>query len=221
MHLAAWYGHRKVVDMLMRFGANACACDEDGRTALHLAAQNGHVAVVGQLLSAFRNVAQKDRYGHTPLRSAALSGHTNVVTLLFGGDGWREKCGDCTTTGLITSVDWSSFDNTFMQGSTDASDYRNSGEMTTTIPTERQEISWQGLDISESELHSCYDIDPNFMRDDFSARARRDDVETHFLGVGGFGVVFKVFRTSIDKIDEQARHRLSNKVIVSYSGAMD
>ena len=50
LHLAARYGHTRVIAQLLKAGAAVDAANNRGMTALHRAAAKGHVQAVGELL---------------------------------------------------------------------------------------------------------------------------------------------------------------------------
>ncbi|PKS09158.1 hypothetical protein jhhlp_003772 [Lomentospora prolificans] len=50
LHLAAQKGHKRVVDVLIRYKASLCAIDKNGQTALQIAARNGYAEIVEALL---------------------------------------------------------------------------------------------------------------------------------------------------------------------------
>jgi ankyrin repeat protein len=87
LHIAAFFGLRKILERLISKGANVKEADEGGTTALHLAAENGHDEIVLVLFKNGANIdARETKYGQTPLHLAALNGHKAVTeTLLQNG----------------------------------------------------------------------------------------------------------------------------------------
>jgi ankyrin repeat protein len=81
--LAAAYGHRNVVELLLNQGANISAADVMGQTPLHLAAEYGSADVAALLLEHGAGVDVRDKLGSTPLQWAAVEGHKNVASLLI------------------------------------------------------------------------------------------------------------------------------------------
>jgi hypothetical protein len=82
--LAAAYGHRKIVMLLLSRGAKANACDNHGMTPLMHAASGGHVEVVDELLFAGSlDVDQAAFCGYTALLFAACGGHALCVQRLI------------------------------------------------------------------------------------------------------------------------------------------
>ncbi|KAK6514396.1 hypothetical protein TWF506_008791 [Arthrobotrys conoides] len=83
MHLAAHFGLREPIQLLVREGAELDAEDEDGYTPLSRAAITGHTNVAEFLVGEGANLeAEGNIYGQTPLLLAAISGHAAVVELL-------------------------------------------------------------------------------------------------------------------------------------------
>ncbi|KAF5658278.1 ankyrin repeat domain-containing protein [Fusarium denticulatum] len=83
--IAAYYGHRVVVKLLLDKDAEIEAKDRRyGQTPLSWAAKNGHEAVVKLLLDKGAEIEAKDsEYGRTPLSLAAENEHEAVVKLLL------------------------------------------------------------------------------------------------------------------------------------------
>ena len=86
LYMAAKYGHKDVVILLLKRGAdiNKGKGNVYGRTPLHMAAFWGHKGVVRVLLEKGAEVDMKDTFGGTPLSDAAGNGHKQVVQLLSG-----------------------------------------------------------------------------------------------------------------------------------------
>jgi ankyrin repeat protein len=83
LHLAAESNHEKMVELLLRRGANPNAVSDGRWTALHNACQAGHVGVVKLLLAYGANVNAQLSNEVTALHWACLNGHTQVVELLL------------------------------------------------------------------------------------------------------------------------------------------
>ena len=84
LHMAAHYGHKDVVILLLKRGADINKRNAYGRTPLHLAACGGHKGIVRVLLEKGAEMDMKDTWGDTPLSNAANRGHKQVVQLLSG-----------------------------------------------------------------------------------------------------------------------------------------
>ena len=83
LHLAAEYGHYKVVAKLIEFRADFNATDNCGLTALHIAVTKGNIQVVTALMNANARVDIKNNEGDTALHIAVTKGNIQVVTDLL------------------------------------------------------------------------------------------------------------------------------------------
>ncbi|XP_039319036.1 ankyrin repeat domain-containing protein 54 isoform X3 [Saimiri boliviensis] len=70
---------------LLEDGADPCAADDKGRTALHFASCNGNDQIVKLLLDHGADPNQRDGLGNTPLHLAACTNHVPVITTLLRG----------------------------------------------------------------------------------------------------------------------------------------
>ncbi|XP_063010578.1 ankyrin repeat domain-containing protein 54 isoform X3 [Melospiza melodia melodia] len=70
---------------LLEDGADPCAADDKGRTALHFASCNGNDHIVQLLLDHGADPNQRDGLGNTPLHLAACTNHVPVITTLLRG----------------------------------------------------------------------------------------------------------------------------------------
>ncbi|XP_041337454.1 ankyrin repeat domain-containing protein 54 isoform X1 [Pyrgilauda ruficollis] len=73
------------VQQLLEDGADPCAADDKGRTALHFASCNGNDHIVQLLLDHGADPNQRDGLGNTPLHLAACTNHVPVITTLLRG----------------------------------------------------------------------------------------------------------------------------------------
>ena len=80
---AAHYGHERVVEMMLRRGAEISLQNSFGETALMYSAENGHERVVELLLQHGAEVSLRNSDGYTALMVAAGNGHERVVDLLM------------------------------------------------------------------------------------------------------------------------------------------
>ncbi|MDR0773696.1 MAG: ankyrin repeat domain-containing protein [Wolbachia pipientis] len=88
LHLAAKYGRKDMVEMLLNKEAKVDVVDNRGRTPLHLAAQyNEKKEIVEMLLNKGAKVDIADNRGRTPLHLAAANGHKEVVEVLLKAEG--------------------------------------------------------------------------------------------------------------------------------------
>ncbi|KAI5846366.1 ankyrin repeat-containing domain protein [Morchella snyderi] len=84
LHLAAYLGHKEIVELLLHSGAEVgTLATYDNKTELHLAAQMGHEGVVRLLLEKGADVDMADGGGWHPLFGAVMFGHEAMVALLL------------------------------------------------------------------------------------------------------------------------------------------
>ncbi|KAH8598551.1 hypothetical protein B0O99DRAFT_457043, partial [Bisporella sp. PMI_857] len=83
LHLAAYFGIKTTVKLLLEQEAEIEAKDNDGQTPLSLAAKFGNKATVKLLLEQSAEIETKDNNGRTPLSWAAGSGNEATVKLLL------------------------------------------------------------------------------------------------------------------------------------------
>ena len=76
--------HLRVVESLLRLGANVDNADQSGATPLWHAAEQGHLAVLNCLLAAGADKNRPDRTGTTPLHAAVNACRPGAVSLLLG-----------------------------------------------------------------------------------------------------------------------------------------
>ncbi len=81
MHRAIKRGDLVTVAWAISVGADACACDKFGQSALHLAAREENLDIANYLLR-YANPNSVDPLGMTPLMIAAENGNTDLVKLL-------------------------------------------------------------------------------------------------------------------------------------------
>jgi ankyrin repeat protein len=86
--LAAYFGHEKIVEYLIKAGAqvNSPSKNSLGVTPLQSAVAGGHLEITRMLLTAGASPNVRERGGYTPLHTAAHNGNVEIVrSLLFGG----------------------------------------------------------------------------------------------------------------------------------------
>ena len=83
LHIAASYGHKRIVNLLLAHNADPNAQNRYGITPLHVAARNGHGEIIELLLQHNADPNIRDNGGETLLHYAARSGHQGIVNLLL------------------------------------------------------------------------------------------------------------------------------------------
>ena len=83
--LAAYFGHRAIVEFLLKSGADVSLLARNAQkvTALHAGASRGAAEIVNILLEAGAEPNAKQERGFVPLHSAAANGNATVVELLL------------------------------------------------------------------------------------------------------------------------------------------
>lgn len=106
LHLAAFYGHHEVVQLLLEKKAQVDALDGAGRQAIHWAAKGGHTLVLNVLLNKNVSINAKDTYGRTPLHYATYNGLKVMTQFLLGkgADVNSQAEGEDNTTPLHEAV---------------------------------------------------------------------------------------------------------------------
>jgi len=83
LHYACFYGHRKLVVVLLNNRSNVNSQDEHQRTPLHLACSKGHRGVAALLLRKSADPNSHDKYQRTPLYYASCQEHKKIVSFLI------------------------------------------------------------------------------------------------------------------------------------------
>ena len=81
--LAANNGHLKVVELLLKHGADMEDASNNGKTPFHWACHWGHFPIVKFLASKGANISTVDYIGMTPLMTATLQNHVTIVRFLL------------------------------------------------------------------------------------------------------------------------------------------
>jgi uncharacterized protein len=96
LHLAAFFGHAKIAEVLLARGADARARSHNptGNTPLHAALAGNHKMVAGLLLGAGGDVNATDVGGWRPLHLAAANSNLELMKLLIaqGADVSAPNC---------------------------------------------------------------------------------------------------------------------------------
>eukprot|EP00468_Gymnochlora_sp_CCMP2014_P004881 CAMPEP_0167747532 /NCGR_PEP_ID=MMETSP0110_2-20121227/4336_1 /TAXON_ID=629695 /ORGANISM="Gymnochlora sp., Strain CCMP2014" /LENGTH=593 /DNA_ID=CAMNT_0007632449 /DNA_START=314 /DNA_END=2095 /DNA_ORIENTATION=+ len=94
--LAAMKGWDESVKILLEYGSDARATNQNGRLALHYAAERGELSIVERLVAAGSDAEQRDQEGRSALTLAKLNKHADIVTYLSkpkGVEGHRDSEG--------------------------------------------------------------------------------------------------------------------------------
>jgi ankyrin repeat protein len=83
--LAAFFGHLRIVELLLKNGADVSLVARNAQkvTALHAGASRGDAEIVKMLLEAGADANARQHGGFVPLHSAAANGNAPVVELLL------------------------------------------------------------------------------------------------------------------------------------------
>ncbi|KAJ3652926.1 hypothetical protein Zmor_018849 [Zophobas morio] len=80
--IASREGHLKIVEYLVKCGAQISRADNDGRTPLYAASSQGHEKIVECLVQNEAEINRADNDGQTPLYVASSQGHEKIVEFL-------------------------------------------------------------------------------------------------------------------------------------------
>jgi ankyrin repeat protein len=85
LHLAAFFGHGKIVELLLAHGADvgARSINSNGNTPLHAALAGNHKLVAGLLLGHGADINAADAAGWRPLHIAAANNNIDAMTALI------------------------------------------------------------------------------------------------------------------------------------------
>jgi uncharacterized protein len=100
LHLAAFFGHSKIAELLLGHGADVAALSRNpnGNTPLHAALAGNQKMVIGLLIGGGANVNAPDAAGWHPLHLAAANNNLEAIkTLIAQGANVRAENGDALT----------------------------------------------------------------------------------------------------------------------------
>lgn len=83
LYLAAQYGQKGIVDLLLKNEAQVNLIQRDGSSALHVAAQTGHAEIVGLLIQQGADHSLRNKAGYDPLELAAQGGFDIIIASLL------------------------------------------------------------------------------------------------------------------------------------------
>lgn len=80
--IASFRGHKRIVEVLLRHGAELTAQNDEGRTPLMLAAGSGHTAIVEMLVARGAEIRAQDKHGKTAIGYAVDGGFSDIADRL-------------------------------------------------------------------------------------------------------------------------------------------
>lgn len=83
LHWASYYGHDKIVKMLLMTHVNVNIKDDENVTPLHLACMCGNVEIVQLLVENGADISAMDKYLRTPMHYAARTASSGIVKYLL------------------------------------------------------------------------------------------------------------------------------------------
>lgn len=83
VHYAAWYGWPKILDIIIKAGADIGIEENNGKTALHLAVEKDHSRCAVSLLEAGADIEHRNRQGETPLYVSIRMNKSRCTSLLM------------------------------------------------------------------------------------------------------------------------------------------
>lgn len=101
---ASYNGHMPVVAMLLAYGADVAAGDDNQRTALIMAAERGHQDIAQRLLVAGADIRAVSKQKDTVLIAAARGGHETTVKWLLEKGVAVDSANDMGKTALMAAA---------------------------------------------------------------------------------------------------------------------
>lgn len=102
---AAASGQSKLIEIMLRHGADVNVTDEAGKTPLMLAVESGHKEIVELLIRQNAAIDMRDQHGHTALFRAAHVGNFDIASLLINAGSDVQIKSEYGNTPLILAVD--------------------------------------------------------------------------------------------------------------------
>ncbi|VDH91759.1 ankyrin repeat domain-containing protein 17 [Mytilus galloprovincialis] len=103
LYIASQQGNLKIVQTLLKNGAEKNSYIENGSTPLYIASQQGHIDIVRLLLSHEADPNLSRENGCTPLHSACQEGHFDIVCLLLHNKADVNLCNAMNESALFLS----------------------------------------------------------------------------------------------------------------------
>ena len=83
LHLASSEGHPHLIEILVQFGAQIDARNNNFRTPLHIACLRGHLTVIKALVTAGADINAKDIDNNTPTHFCSEYGHSFCLKFIL------------------------------------------------------------------------------------------------------------------------------------------
>ena len=83
LHLASSEGHPHLIEILVQFGAQIDARNNNFRTPLHIACLRGHLTVIKALVTAGADINAKDVDNNTPTHFCSEYGHSFCLKFIL------------------------------------------------------------------------------------------------------------------------------------------
>lgn len=105
LHRACQNGYFKIVELLLKKGANIDECNENGLSPLHIASQNGHNEIVKLLLKRKAKHDLRTKTGSSPLCLACERGHNATIEHLLSYGAELNICNEKGTSPLFLACE--------------------------------------------------------------------------------------------------------------------
>ena len=91
LHLASSEGHPHLIEILVQFGAQIDARNNNFRTPLHIACLRGHLTVIKALVTAGADINAKDIDNNTPTHFCSEYGHSFCLKFILKKDEYDKR----------------------------------------------------------------------------------------------------------------------------------